>query len=266
MSGFNTIEECFGKFTDRIFAIETGLSSDPSMNWRLSKLDHIAFISNSDSHSLERIGREANIFNTELSYRGILDALRARNPNMFTGTIEFFPEEGKYHYDGHRACNTSLHPDESQKRLGICPVCGKRMTIGVMNRISSLANRPPLKMKRVPMGAMEGHVAPGRIPYVSLVPLDEIISEALNVGPGSKSVLAEYEKLIRAFGSEISVLMERSLKDISDVAKVEVVFALDRVRRGELAISPGYDGEYGTIRIFKDDSERENIALQKSLF
>ena len=210
MSGFDSIEECFGKYADKIFAIETGLSSDPAMNWQLSKLDNIALISNSDSHSLEKIGREANIFDTKLSYKGIIDAIKSGAPK-FVATIEFFPEEGKYHYDGHRNCDVIFHPDETAKHNGICPVCKKPLVIGVMNRVAKLADKKNLKIE------IENNIRKydDFTPYYNLVALRTIIAEAFAVGPTSKKVKAEYEKLVKIFGNELKILMETDYDDLN---------------------------------------------------
>ncbi len=252
MSGFDTLEECFGQYTDQIFAIETGLSSDPAMNWRLSKLDNIALISNSDSHSLQRIGREANVLDTELSYDGIMDAICSRDPKKFLYTIEFFPEEGKYHYDGHRACNVVMSPTETKKHKNLCPKCGKKVTIGVVYRVDDLADRP------------EGYRDTKRVPYKNLVTLDSIIGEALDVGKASKSVMRQYEKLIKEFGSEFNILLNVPVNDIGQASLPAIGEGVKRMREGKLTIQPGYDGEFGVIKIF-NDKEKKNIAAQKSL-
>lgn len=247
MSGFDTLEECFGQYAKHVFAIETGLSSDPAMNWRLSKLDNIAFISNSDSHSLERIGREANIFDCELSYKGMMDALRTRDPKKFVMTIEFFPEEGKYHYDGHRVCNIVWTPEETKKHGGKCSVCGKPVTVGVVNRVDVLADRPT------------GFKDDRRVPFVNLVTLDKIIGDAFEVGPATKTVKKEYDVLIKAFQSEFNILMNVTPKELAAVAKPEIVEGIERMRAGKLHINPGYDGEYGEIKIFSD-ADRKQIT------
>jgi uncharacterized protein (TIGR00375 family) len=254
MSGFDSIEECFGEYAKNIFAIETGLSSNPAMNWRLSKLDNIALISNSDSHSLQRIGREANIFDTELSYAGIISAVKSRDPKKFVATIEFFPEEGKYHYDGHRLCGVVFSPEETKKHNGICPKCGKKLTIGVMNRVEELADRPPEKIG-----------ASTRVPFYSFIPLDEIIAESFGVGVGAKKVKEEYEKLIKVFGSELKILLEINDEELKSAADPRVAEGIKRVRSGQLKIRPGYDGEYGKISIFNNE-EREKLEIQKTLF
>lgn len=255
MSGFDSIEECFGQYTNQIFAIETGLSSDPPMNWRVSQLDNIALISNSDSHSLQRIGREANVFDCELSYDGIINAIRSRDPKKFLYTIEFFPEEGKYHYDGHRACDIVFSPAETKKHKSLCPKCGKKLTIGVVYRVDKLAdkNRP------------EGYQDPKRIPFKNLITLDSIIGGALDVGKAAKSVMKEYEKLIKTFKSEFNILLNVPIKEIALASKPEIAEGVERVRNGKLTIQPGYDGEFGVIKIF-DEADRKKIESQKSLF
>lgn len=257
MSGFDSIEECFGKYADKIFAIETGLSSDPAMNWQLSKLDKIALISNSDSHSLPKIGREANIFDAELSYEGIMEAIRNNTPeklkssntetlkNKFVATIEFFPEEGKYHYDGHSKCKIALSPQETKKHNNICPVCGKPLVIGVMNRVEKLADR---KINLNSKGNF--HEFKNHVPYYNFVQLNEIIAEALGAGNASKKVAGEYEKLVKNFGSELKILMDVKVEDLESFAGKRIAEGIKRVRDGNLKISPGYDGEYGVVKIF----------------
>lgn len=271
MSGFDSIEECFGKYADKIFAIETGLSSDPAMNWRLSKLDKVALISNSDSHSLPKIGREANIFNTELSYKGIMEAIKSGAPvnrqlitdnqqQKFVATIEFFPEEGRYHYDGHRNCGVVFPPEETKKHKGICPKCGRPLTIGVVNRVERLADRKPeIKINGNQVSS------DNFVPYYNLVQLDKIISESLGVGPASKKVFAEYEKLIKAFGSELKILLDVGIDDIKAAADSRIAEGVRRMRAGQLEIEPGYDGEYGKIKIFSEE-EVEKLNPQKGLF
>ena len=256
MSGFDSIEECFGKYAKNIFAIETGLSSDPAMNWQISKLDNISLISNSDSHSLQKIGREANIFDTELSYQGIMETIksgapknRKENPNdkRFVATIEFFPEEGKYHYDGHRNCGVVFHPDETAKHNGICPVCKKPLVIGVMNRIAKLADRKNLKIEI----KNNIHKYNNFTPYYNLVALETIIAEAFGVGSASKKVKIAYEKLIKTFGNEIKILMEISDDELKQATDSRIAEGIKKVREGKLKIQPGYDGEYGKITILQ---------------
>lgn len=251
MSGFDSIEECFDEHSKYIYAIETGLSSDPAMNWRLSKLDKIALISNSDSHSLERIGREANVFDSELSYNGIIEAIKSRDPKKFLYTIEFFPEEGKYHFDGHRACNFSQDPAITKKNGKICPVCKKPMTIGVLYRVQELADRT------------QAMVIEGRVPYKSLVTLDKIIGDALGVGEKSKAVQKEYESLIKKFENELAVLLEASGSDLKAAINPKIADGILRVREGKVKVIPGFDGEYGKISLFNEEDLK---VPQGSLF
>jgi len=250
-SGFDSLEECFEELTPHIFAIETGLSSDPLMNWRLSSLDRIALISNSDAHSPAKLGREANIFNTEISYKAMMNAIKTRDG--FEGTIEFFPEEGKYHYDGHRACGISLSPKETIKYNYLCPVCGKRVTVGVMHRVENLADRE------------NGFRPSGAPPFYSLVPLPEIIAETLKVGVNSKAVNNEYLQLIEKLGNEFKILMDTPLDDIERAGAPLIREAIARVRSGNVNIAPGFDGEYGKIKIF-EEVERKEIKGQGRLF
>jgi uncharacterized protein (TIGR00375 family) len=251
VSGFDSMEECFEELTPSICAVETGLSSDPAMNWRLSALDRITLISNSDAHSPAKIGREANIFDTEISYGHIMDAIRTKQG--FLGTIEFFPEEGKYHYDGHRACNINLSPEETIQNNYLCPVCGKKVTVGVMHRVRKLADRE------------DGFRPAGAPPYYSIIPLAEIISETLQVGVNSKAVTKTYFDLLEKLGNEFKILMDTPLSDIEAAGSPLLRDALSRIRSGNVHIVPGYDGEYGKIRIF-EEVERSEIKGQKRLF
>lgn len=234
-SGFDSFEECFEELTPYIYAIETGLSSDPLMNWRLSALDKITLISNSDAHSPAKIGREANIFDTDISYKAMMDAIKTRRGLL--GTIEFFPEEGKYHYDGHRTCGVSLTPEETLKHNYLCPVCGKRVTVGVMHRVEKLADRK------------NGFKPKDSLPFHSIIPLPEIISEVLKVGPNSKAVDREYQNLIQKLGNEFKILMDVPLKDIESAGSPLIREAIARMRKGDVHIAPGFDGEYGKIKI-----------------
>ncbi|HCM36605.1 MAG: DNA helicase UvrD [Candidatus Wildermuthbacteria bacterium RIFCSPLOWO2_02_FULL_47_9c] len=257
-SGFNSLGECFDEYTKYIYAIETGLSSDPAMNWRLSALDSIALISNSDSHSLAKIGREANVFDTELSYAGIAEAIRAKDPKKFLFTVEFFPEEGKYHYDGHRLCGVSMQPEESKRHNNICPKCKRPLTIGVLNRVAELADRPAFDKSSAGKPG-------GAIPFKSLIPLEEIIADALGIGVISKRVRDEYEKLVGALGSEFEVLLNADQSSLQSATLPEIAEGIMRVREGRVHIEPGYDGEYGKIKIFQE-GEQQALTTQKSLF
>ena len=252
-SGFDSIEECFEDYSKYIFACETGLSSNPEMNWRISNLDKIALISNSDCHSPQKIGREANVFNADLSYYNIIEAIKSKDPEKFLYTIEFFPEEGKYHYDGHRACGLSFSPQQSKKYSNICPNCGKPLTIGVLNRVQELSDRPI------------GSKLKGAIPFKSLVPLMEIIAEALGKTVIAKQVGIEYHKLINNSGSEFEVLLNVPIRELNASTLPEIAEGIIRVREGKIQAEPGYDGVYGKIHIFSTH-ERKKISNQEILF
>jgi uncharacterized protein (TIGR00375 family) len=250
-SGFDSLDECFEELTPNIHAIETGLSSDPLMNWRLSALDPITLISNSDAHSPVKLGREANIFDCELSYKALTDAIKTREG--FKGTIEFFPEEGKYHYDGHRACGISLPPKDTIKHNYRCPICGKKITVGVMHRVEKLADR---EIGFRPLYAPSFH---------SLIPLHEIVSEALKVGVQSKAVETMYFQLMNRLGNEFAILIEAPLDEIERASTPLIREAISRMRSGNIHIAPGYDGEYGKIKIF-EEVDRKEIKGQETLF
>jgi len=252
-SGFNSLQECFDEYSPYILAGETGLSADPAMLWRLPDGRRLTLMSNSDSHSPQKIGREANVFDIEFNYQSLREAIKSKDPTQFLYTIEFFPEEGKYHFDGHRACQIRLSPQETKKYNGICPVCGKPLTIGVLSRIEELADQP------------EGFVPENHIPFKSLVPLDEIIADVLSQGVSTKAVEQEYKNLIEKFGSEFNVLLDVSRKDLATATQPEIVEAIVRVREGKVIREPGYDGVYGKIKIFSTEEKKEIIS-QKTLF
>jgi uncharacterized protein (TIGR00375 family) len=247
-SGFDSIEECFGEYSKYIYSIETGLSSDPQMNWRLSKLDKITLISNSDAHSPSKLGREANVFDCELDYKEISEVIKTKDKSRFLYTVEFFPEEGKYHFDGHRNCGILLSPAETKKNKGLCPVCHRKITVGVMHRVEDLADRP------------DGFVPPDSIPFKNLIPLQEIIGEALDQAPDTKGVQEEYKKMIQNFGNEFKILLDHSIGDLSPKAPAKIVEGIKRIREGKLSIIPGHDGVYGKIKIFE---EEEKIEIKK---
>ncbi len=251
VSGFDSLEECFEDLTGHIYAIETGLSSDPPMNWMLSKLDDILLISNSDAHSPAKIGREANVMSIEPSYEALYEAIRYGKG--FDGTIEFFPEEGKYHFDGHRACKVCLSPEETLKQGVKCPVCGKKMTLGVAHRVYELSDRP------------YGERPEGARAFISLIPLQEIIAEALSVGVSSKRVQQMFMKIVQELGPEFYILNEAPIKEIERVASVEIAEGVRRMREGRVNIRPGFDGEFGRIRLF-EEPERYEIKGQVALF
>jgi len=254
MSGFDRIEDCFEKETPKIFALETGLSSDPAMNWRLSALDRFSLISNSDSHSPSKIGREANVFNCDLSYTAIRDTLRTKDKSKFLYTIEFFPEEGKYHFDGHRVCDMRLSPDETRKNNGRCPKCGKPVTVGVMNRVEQLADRP------------QGYKPSSAIPFINLIPLEEIIAEAKGMSKTAQSVEKEYRAVLAKFGTEFEILNKIPKDDLLKGLAPRVAEGILRVREGRVNIKAGYDGEYGVISIFSDNEKSSQGEKQLSLF
>lgn len=237
-SGFDSLEECFEDLAPHVYAIETGLSSDPAMNRRLSALDGLALLSNSDAHSPRKLGREANLFEAEVSYAAMARAIRTREG--LAGTVEFFPEEGKYHYDGHRACGVCLSPEETVRARGICPVCGRRLTVGVMHRVERLADRK----------------SPAKERYVCTIPLAEIISEVLGKGVNTKAVEGAYFRVIETLGGELAVLLEAPLQEVARAGGERLGEALSRVRTGRVNISPGFDGAYGKISIFGGGASR----------
>jgi len=245
-SGFDTLEECFEELSPYVYAIETGLSSDPPMNWRLSRLDRIILVSNSDAHSPAKIGREANIFDTQLSYDAITEAIRTGKG--FLGTVEFFPQEGKYHYDGHRACGVRLSPEETIKASYLCPVCGKKLTVGVMHRVEVIADRPA------------GFIPSHALPYHSIVPLIEVIGEINHSSSNTKKVFTTYMNLISKLGDEYNILLHKKLNDIGALDS-QLRDAIERMRSGRVTVEPGYDGEYGKIKIFGNSIEKEQTTL-----
>ncbi len=251
-SGFDAINECYGDLAEHIFAVETGLSSDPPMNWRVSSLDRFRLVSNSDAHSPEKLGREVCVFDTELDYFALRRALETGEG--YGGTLEFFPEEGKYHLDGHRSCEIRLSPDETRRHDGRCPVCGKPLTVGVMHRVEDLADRPEEAAPPATAGAMQ-----------SLVPLPEILSEILEVGPKSRRVARHYESLLGRLGPELPLLNTVPVEDIRPAASSLVAEAVSRLRRQEVVREAGYDGVYGTIRLF-EDGELRGLTRGASLF
>ncbi len=236
-SGFNSIEECFDEYAQYIYAIETGLSSDPEMNWRLSALDNITLISNSDAHSPNKLGREANVFNCDMDYSAVIDTIKKKDKARFLYTVEFFPEEGKYHYDGHRQCNVLFSPDETKKHNHTCPVCKKPLTVGVMNRVDELADRE------------EGFIPDNAIPSRHLVPLQEIIAGALNVGSNTVMVKKEYQRLVASY-TEFEILLDLSESELYEITERKIAEGILKVRSGSIDIIPGYDGEYGKVSLF----------------
>ncbi len=250
-SGFDTVEECFEDLTPHIRALETGLSSDPPMNWRVSALDRFHLISNSDAHSPAKLGREANLFDIELSYDGLADAIS--NGKGLAGTIEFFPEEGKYHFDGHRKCGLCISPSETARYGNKCPVCGKKITIGVLNRVEQLADRE------------EGYLLPTGRPFESLVPLLEVIGASTGISSAGKKATEQYEHLIKALGSEFSILREIPVEDIRKTAGPLIAEGIQRLRSGQVERTPGFDGEYGKIGLLTPE-DISGLEGQISLF
>lgn len=253
-SGFDTIEECFEEMTPFIFALETGLSSDPPMNWRLSCLDKYTLVSNSDAHSPSRIGREANVFDTEFSYKGLVEALKSQDPDRFLYTVEFFPEEGKYHYDGHRKCGVVFSPQETIQHKYLCPECGRKLTVGVMHRVEDLADRE------------YGDTPPGKIPYKNLIPLNEIIAQAIGKTSECKSVWDLYFHFIQEFGSEHKILTQVPIEALKQINPENVGFGIDIMRKGKVKIVPGHDGCYGKIDLFDGEEAEADTQHQLKLF
>lgn len=232
-SGFDSLEECFEDLTPYIHALETGLSSDPPMNWRISSLDQYQLVSNSDAHSPSKIGREANLLDIELSYEGLSRAL-CRGEGLL-GTVEFFPEEGKYHYDGHRKCEVCLTPEEAEKMGNICPVCGKKLTMGVEHRVEQLADRK------------YGYRKENAKEFESLVPLAEVIASCMGYSSGSKKVQSCYENMLEKLGPEFEILRRVPAEDIKAVFDENVAAAIEGIRQKKVKKIPGFDGKYGKI-------------------
>ena len=238
-SGFDSVEECFEELAPYIHALETGLSSDPAMNWRISKLDRYQLVSNSDAHSPSKLGREANLLDIDCSYEGFYRAIQTGEG--LEGTVEFFPEEGKYHFDGHRKCGVSLSPVEAERLGGICPVCGKKLTMGVDHRVEQLADRA------------EGFVKKDGKKYESLVPLPEVISTCMGYSAASKKVQGCFEQMIQTLGTEFDILRNVPSEDIKSCAGERIAEGIENVRTGNVKRIPGYDGEYGKIELFEEN-------------
>ena len=238
-SGFDSVEECFEELAPYIHALETGLSSDPAMNWRISKLDRYQLVSNSDAHSPSKLGREANLLDIDCSYEGLYRAIQTGEG--LEGTVEFFPEEGKYHFDGHRKCGVSLSPVEAEWLGGICPVCGKKLTMGVDHRVEQLADRA------------EGFVKKDGKKYESLVPLPEVISTCMGYSAASKKVQGCFEQMIQTLGTEFDILRNVPSEDIKSCAGERIAEGIENVRTGNVKRIPGYDGEYGKIELFDEN-------------
>ena len=251
MSGFDSLEECFEEQAKNIFALEMGMSSDAPMNWRVSGLDRLALLASSDAHSLHRIGREGNVFELsspqDFSYDWVYNVIKRRNPKEFLFTIKYHPEEGRYHYDGHADCNFSCKPSETKRLKGLCPKCGRKLTVGVLARVEALADRP------------EGYQPPNAIPTRHLVPLEEVIAGALGVGVQSKKVQNEYQSLVNQAGGEFAVLLDLPYEDLQKYTQPIIVEGIRRNREERLHIEPGYDGKYGVVKIFTEEERKEYL-------
>jgi len=260
-SGFDSLEECFDDYSKHIYALETGLSADPPMCWRVSALDKYTLISNSDAHSPAKLGREVNIFEGEnIDYFKIVEAIKKGGkpgPSLaleMKATIEFFPEEGKYHYDGHRNCGIRFSPEETKKYNGICPVCGRPLTLGVLYRVEQLADRPP------------GYKPKTALPFYSLVPLEEVIADVLGLTSSSQQVKNEYNNLLKHFDNEFNILLDVPQEDLEKITKPKIAEGIIRVREGKVTKEPGYDGVFGKIKIFGNEEKEKELNKQKTLF
>ena len=252
-SGFDALTDCFDDLSSYVFAAETGLSSDPAMNWRVSALDNITLVSNSDAHSPAKLGREANLFNTQMNYFAIREAIEKGDKNACIGTFEFYPEQGKYHVDGHRKCDVCFSPSQTRDHSGICPVCGKPLTLGVLHRVEELATRA------------EGVQPKNAIPFFRLIPLEDLLSEILTVGAQSKKVQQAYQSLIDHLGNEFSILHTLDKESIDHAGIPLLGEAICRMRDNRVSFSPGYDGCFGSVKIFSEH-EWDQLLGQKTLF
>jgi len=250
-SGFDSVEACFEDLAPRIKVLETGLSSDPAMNWQVSALDGMTLISNSDAHSPAKLGREANLFDCELNFPAMTSAMATGNPEQFLGTLEFFPQEGKYHLDGHKKCGFTCRPEESQKIDTLCPECGKPLTLGVLYRVMELADRP------------KGEKPKNRLPFKSLIPMTDVLAEIYRVGPNTKTVNTAYEKVINTLGPELKILADIDIECIERAGIPLLGEAVRRMRKGDVHIDAGYDGVYGKITLFSDDDRKKLVGQQK---
>lgn len=259
-SGYDKFSDCFGEFSEQIYGVETGLSSEPAMNWRVKDLDEKSIVSFSDAHSLPRLGREVTIFNGEAGFEGLTKALKNQD---LVGTIEFFPEEGKYHYSGHRNCNIVYGPQDLKEKGEICPVCKRRLTIGVIQRVEDLADRTSdeLGVMRDESGVIKSKQFPKRAGFRMLVQLEEIIAEALKSSVSSQRVKNEYIKLVTTLDTELKILTKLKIEDIAKKSGEKIAEGVKRVREGKLSIKPGFDNTYGVVKIW--DEEEEGLKRPK---
>jgi uncharacterized protein (TIGR00375 family) len=271
-SGYNSIKECFGKYANQITAVETGLSSDPLMNWQIKELDNRVITSFSDAHSPANLGREISVFKLpkEFTYQDIITALKIKNnPQKFLSmTIEFHPQEGKYHYTGHRKCSV-CHSPQTTKKLGItCPVCGKTLTVGVMHQVSQLSRNKEIKPKTCIENGLKiiCHPENTHHPFIRLIPLQEIIAEAENVGVKTKTVAQKYNLATTQLDSEINILTKTPLDRVTKILGKKISQGIKRNRLGKVSIQPGYDGLYGEVKIWENETERDKVRHQKALF
>lgn len=259
-SGFDSVEECFEEESEHIYALETGLSSDPLMNRQLSALDKYTLISNSDAHSPAKIGRESNIFSCPMTYHDIIKAIK-QPFHGFEGTIEFFPEEGKYHYDGHRDCGVLLSPDQTRKLNGICPVCHRPLTLGVAYRVKELADRTQETAKAI----LSPTNPDTKIrPYISLVPLQEIIAEAMQTGEESNRVRKEYQRLVQMVGNEMNILLWKKEEELQAVVPEPILTGIRHMRAGQINIRPGYDGVYGEVKLLSSIGDTTTLPASSN--
>lgn len=262
-SGYDSLRECFGPFSDQIYGVETGLSSEPAMNWRIEELDDKSIVSFSDLHSLPRLGREATIFGGRPTFAELRNDLKIQN---IVGTIEFFPEEGKYHYSGHRNCGVVYSPKELRVKGKICPVCKRPLTVGVMQRVEDLATRENQQLRiKNQEGVITSEAFPKRAGFRMLVQLEEIIAEALSTTVASQRTKFEYEKLVTKLAPELKLLTKIPLDQITRISSEKIAQGIDRVRMGKLKIEPGYDNTYGVVKIW-DEEEGIKKEQQISLF
>lgn len=265
-SGYDSLQDCFEDLTSYIYAIETGLSSDPAMNWRIKELDNRSIVSFSDAHSLPNLGREATVFGDEIN-SGYLGLFRAVKEQKIAGTIEFHPEEGKYHYTGHRNCDVKYTPEESKQKGTICPKCGRGLTVGVMERVEELAGRAVWELGEFKENGIIKSKNFNRPGYRMLVPLLQIIAEAFSTAPTTQKVLNEYTKLTKSLGSEIKILTKVDVGEIARISGSKLAEGVEKVRKGDLVIDPGYDGVYGVVKIWgKENGAQEQEAPQLGLF